>query len=263
MFITRRKDLTLDGSAPAMLYGYGGFSISLKPSFKISALSWILGYNGIYVSTNLRGGGEYGTSWRDAGSVLNKQNVFDDFQACAQYLADHKYSSPARIVCEGGSNGGLLVAASCLQRPDLFACGLAHVGVMDMLKFHKWTIGHAWQTDYGSSERSQEEFEYLLKYSPVHNATLPEGTTKNLPSLLITTGDHDDRVVPAHSHKLAAALQHAARDAGSGQTNPLVMRIEVKAGHGAGKPTQKIIEETSECYAFAAEVVGAKWKFRG
>lgn len=258
MFVVHRKGLELDGANPTLLYGYGGFNISLEPGFSVSRLCWMLAYNGVVAVANLRGGGEYGIEWRDAGSVHNKQNVFDDFQACAQYLHSHGYCSPHTTAIQGGSNGGLLVAACANQRPDLFQVVLAQVGVMDMLRFQKFTIGHAWITDYGNPDK-EEDFRYILRYSPVHNVALPADGGQ-YPAFLITTGDHDDRVVPLHSHKLTATLQHVLAGApNSPQRNPLLTRIEVRAGHGAGKPTSKVIEEQSDMFAFAAACMGAKW----
>ncbi|KAL4854888.1 Prolyl endopeptidase [Chlorella vulgaris] len=260
MFVVHRRGLQLDGTNPTLLYGYGGFNVSLEPGFSVSRLCWMLAFNGVYAVANLRGGGEYGTSWRDAGSVHNKQNVFDDFQACAQYLHDSRYSSPHTLAIQGGSNGGLLVAACANQRPDLFQAVLAQVGVMDMLRFHKFTIGHAWVSDYGSPDNAKD-FECILKYSPLHNVRPPAGGTKQYPAFLITTGSHDDRVVPLHSHKLTATLQHVlAGSPDSPQRNPLLTRVEVRAGHGAGKPTSKVIEETADMFAFAAACIGAKWR---
>jgi prolyl oligopeptidase len=244
MFITHKKGLTLDGSNPTVLYGYGGFSVSLTPSFSISNLVW-MEMGGVYAMPNLRGGGEYGESWHQAGMKLNKQNVFDDFIAAAEWLIKQKYTSPQKLAISGGSNGGLLVGACMTQRPDLFGAALPAVGVMDMLRFHKFTIGWAWTSEYGSPEDPQE-FQALYAYSPLHN--LKSGTT--YPATLITTADHDDRVVPAHSFKFAAALQAAHRG-----TPPALIRIETKAGHGAGKPTTKIIEEISDRWAFLVKVL--------
>ena len=244
MFITHKKGLALDGQAPTYLYGYGGFNISLTPSFSVSNLVW-MELGGIYAVPNLRGGGEYGQAWHQAGTKLNKQNVFDDFIAAAEWLIAQKYTSPAKLAIAGGSNGGLLVGACMTQRPDLFAAALPAVGVMDMLRFQKFTIGWAWVPDYGSSD-SPEEFPALYAYSPLHN--LKPGTA--YPATLITTADHDDRVVPAHSFKFAAALQAAQ----SGDA-PTLIRIETKAGHGAGKPTAKIIEEVSDRWAFLIRVL--------
>lgn len=239
MFITHKKGIKLEGNNPTYLYGYGGFNVSLTPSFSISNIVW-MEMGGVYAVPNLRGGGEYGEEWHQAGTKLKKQNVFDDFIAAAEWLIDNGYTSPAKLAISGGSNGGLLVGACMTQRPDLFGAALPAVGVMDMLRFHKFTIGWAWTTEYGSPENS-EEFEVLYAYSPLH--TLKPGTA--YPATMITTADHDDRVVPAHSFKFAAALQ--AAHAGE---KPVLIRIETKAGHGAGKPTAKIIEEIADKWAF-------------
>ncbi len=239
MFIVHKKNIKYDGNNPTLLYGYGGFNVSVLPSFNVSRLPF-LENGGIYVSANIRGGGEYGKKWHEAGTKLQKQNVFDDFIAAAEYLIDHQYTSPEKLAIQGGSNGGLLVAACANQRPELFKVALPAVGVMDMLRFHKFTIGWAWTGDYGSSEDSTE-FHYLLGYSPLHN--IKEGV--NYPATLVTTADHDDRVVPAHSFKYIAALQ--AKHKGD---NPVLIRIETQAGHGAGKPTEKIIEQATDVWAF-------------
>ncbi len=239
MFISYKKGIELDGTNPTCLYGYGGFGISLTPSFSVSNVVW-MEMGGVYAVPNLRGGGEYGEEWHQAGTKLNKQNVFDDFIAAAEWLIANKYTSPAKLAIFGGSNGGLLVGACMTQRPDLFAAALPAVGVMDMLRFHKFTIGWAWTSDYGCSE-NPEEFNTLYAYSPLHN--LKPGTS--YPATMITTADHDDRVVPAHSFKFVAALQ--AAHTGSA---PVLIRIETKAGHGAGKPTTKTIEEIADRWAF-------------
>mgnify|MGYP000210643190 CR=1 FL=1 len=239
MFIAHRKGLKLNGANPTYLYGYGGFDISLTPYFSVSTIVW-LDMGGVYAMPNLRGGGEYGKAWHDAGRKLNKQNVFDDFIAAAEWLIANRYTSPRHLGIGGGSNGGLLVGACMTQRPELFAAALPAVGVLDMLRFNKFTIGHAWVADYGSPE-NPEEFRALYAYSPLHN--LKKGTA--YPATLITTADHDDRVVPAHSFKFAAALQAAH----SGPA-PVLIRIETKAGHGAGKPTAKRIEELTDQWAF-------------
>ncbi|MBW4660362.1 MAG: prolyl oligopeptidase family serine peptidase [Drouetiella hepatica Uher 2000/2452] len=244
MFITHKKGLKLDGKNPTYLYGYGGFNVSLTPSFAPSNIVW-MEMGGVYVMANLRGGDEYGQEWHQAGMKLNKQNVFDDFIAAAEWLIAQQYTSPQKLAIAGGSNGGLLVGACMTQRPDLFAAALPAVGVMDMLRFHKFTIGWAWCAEYGSAENA-EEFPALYAYSPLHN--LKPGTT--YPATLITTADHDDRVVPAHSFKFAAALQSA--HAG---TAPVLIRIETKAGHGAGKPTAKVIEEVTDRWAFLAQIL--------
>tara|TARA_Y100001934_G_scaffold279280_1_gene382628 strand:- start:3403 stop:5604 length:2202 start_codon:yes stop_codon:yes gene_type:complete len=239
MFITHQRGLNLDGNNPVYLYGYGGFNISLTPSFSLSMLTW-MEMGGVYARPNLRGGGEYGEEWHQAGTKHNKQNVFDDFIAGAEWLIQNKYTSPKRLAIAGGSNGGLLVGACMNQRPDLFAAALPAVGVMDMLRFHKFTIGWAWTSDYGSPENA-DDFKTLHAYSPYHN--LRRGM--RYPSTLITTGDHDDRVVPAHSFKFAARLQeyHVG-------DNPVLIRIETKAGHGAGKPTDKTIRELADKLGF-------------
>jgi prolyl oligopeptidase len=250
MFITHKKGLVLNGENPTYLYGYGGFNISLTPSFSPSNLVW-MELGGVYAVANLRGGGEYGEEWHQAGMKLNKQNVFDDFIGAAEWLIANQYTSPKKLAIAGGSNGGLLVGACMTQRPDLFGAVLPAVGVMDMLRFHQFTIGWAWCAEYGSPD-DPEEFKAIYAYSPLHN--LKPGTA--YPATLITTADHDDRVVPAHSFKFAAALQTAH----TGEA-PVLIRIETKAGHGAGKPTAKIIEEISDRWAFLVQVLmmeGAK-----
>ena len=247
MFISQKKGIKLDGSNPTLLYGYGGFNIPMTPSFSISRLLW-LEMGGVYAVANLRGGGEYGETWHQAGTKLNKQNVFDDFLAAAEWLFENKYTSSKKLAIQGGSNGGLLVGASMAQRPELFAVALPAVGVMDMLRFHKFTAGRFWVDDYGSAD-DPEEFEALRKYSPYHN--LKPGVS--YPATLITTADTDDRVVPGHSFKFAAQLQKCHEgDA------PVLIRIETRAGHGAGKPTSKIIEEVADVWAFAAKNLGMK-----
>ncbi len=245
MFLTHKKGVKLDGSNPTYLYGYGGFNISLTPSFSVSVLAW-LELGGVYAMPNLRGGGEYGEEWHQAGMHEKKQNVFDDFIAAAEYLIAQGYTTPAKLAIGGGSNGGLLVGAAITQRPELFGAALPAVGVMDMLRFHKFTIGWAWVTEYGSAD-SAAQFPYLYKYSPLHN--LKAGT--RYPATLITTADHDDRVVPGHSFKFAAALQ--AAQAGPA---PVLIEIETKAGHGAGKPTSKVIEEQADRWAFLVRNLG-------
>ncbi|MCI0337124.1 MAG: prolyl oligopeptidase family serine peptidase [Acidobacteria bacterium] len=244
MFITHKKGLKLDGNNPTYLYGYGGFSVSLTPAFSIANLVW-MEMGGVYAQPNLRGGGEYGEEWHLAGTKSKKQNVFDDFIAAAEWLIANKYTSTPKLAIGGGSNGGLLVGACITQRPDLFGAAVPAVGVMDMLRFQKFTIGWAWVSDYGSSD-NPEEFKTLYAYSPLHN--IKPGT--KYPATFITTADHDDRVVPAHSFKFAATLQ--AAQAGPA---PILIRIETKAGHGAGKPTSKIIEEISDSWGFLVGVL--------
>ncbi len=239
MFIVHKKGLKMDGTNPCYLYAYGGFNIPLSPSFSASRLI-LLENGGIYAMPNLRGGGEFGEEWHRAGMLAKKQNVFDDFIAAAEYLIQEKYTSKEKLAVSGGSNGGLLVGAVMTQRPDLFAAAFPAVGVLDMLRYHKFTIGHAWAVEYGSSDQP-DQFKFLKQYSPLHN--LKPGT--KYPSTMITTGDHDDRVVPAHSFKFAAALQKAHNG-----PNPTLIRIETDAGHGAGKPTSKIIEEQTDIWSF-------------
>ena len=240
MFIVHKKGLQLDGNNPTLLYSYGGFDISMTPSFSISRLVW-LENGGIYAQPSIRGGGEYGEKWHKGGMLLNKQNVFDDFIAAGEYLIKEKYTSSEKLAISGGSNGGLLVGATMTQRPDLAKVAFPAVGVLDMLRYEKFTIGWAWAVEYGSANE-ETHFRNLLSYSPLHN--LKEGT--QYPATMITTGDHDDRVVPAHSFKFAATLQEKHQG-----DNPVLIRIETKAGHGAGKPTSKIIEEQADVFSFA------------
>ena len=240
LFISHRKDLQIDGDTPTYLYGYGGFNISIPAAFSVPNLVW-MERGGIYAQAQLRGGGEYGRAWHEDGMLHNKQNVFDDFIAAAEYLIEKGYTRKEKLVVGGRSNGGLLVGAVLTQRPDLFGVALPNVGVLDMLRFHKFTIGWAWVSDYGSPE-DEEDFKALLAYSPYHN--IREGVA--YPPTMVMTGDHDDRVFPAHSFKFAAALQKA-----QGGDAPVVIRIETRAGHGAGKPTAKLIEEFSDMWTFA------------
>ena len=240
MFLTYKKDLERNGNNPVFLYGYGGFGISLNPGFTTSRIPF-LENGGIYAQVNLRGGSEYGEEWHIAGTKMQKQNVFNDFISAAEYLINNKYTNPDKIAIVGGSIGGLLVGACMTQRPDLFKVAIPQVGVMDMLRYHKFTIGWNWASDYGTSEDSQEMFEYLKGYSPLHN--LKPGT--KYPATMVTTADHDDRVVPAHSFKFAATLQEC-----NDGTNPTIIRIDSKAGHGAGKPMAKVLEEQADIYGF-------------
>ncbi|MCO6436458.1 MAG: S9 family peptidase [Phycisphaerae bacterium] len=244
MFITHKKGLELNGNNPTILYGYGGFDISLTPFFRVNNLVW-MEMGGVFAVPNLRGGGEYGKEWHEAGMKLKKQNVFDDFIAAAEWLIDNGYTRPAKLAISGASNGGLLVGAAMTQRPDLFGAALPAVGVMDMLRFEQFTIGWAWTSDYGSV-KNEDEFKALYAYSPLQN--IKRGT--RYPATLITTADHDDRVVPAHSFKFAATLQEAHRG-----DNPVLIRIETRAGHGAGKPTSKRIEEAADQLAFLTAVL--------
>ena len=240
VFVVHRKDMPLNGTTPTILYGYGGFDISITPSFSSSVAMW-LQMGGAYAVATLRGGGEYGDAWHDAGRLANKQHVFDDFIAAAQMLIDKKITSTPKLAANGGSNGGLLVGAAITERPDLWGAAIPEVGVLDMLRFQKFTVGKAWVTDYGSSEASPDQFKYLFAYSPYQN--VKDGTI--YPPTMVMTSDHDDRVFPAHSFKFAAALQHAQ----SGEA-PILLRVESKAGHGAGRPTEKIIDDVADRYAF-------------
>ena len=249
MFISHKKNIKLDGNNPCYLYGYGGFQINLTPGFSTTA-AMFMEQGGVYCVVNLRGGSEYGEQWHKGGMLANKQNVFDDFIAAAEHLIAEGYTSTEKLAIAGGSNGGLLVGACMTQRPDLYAVALPAVGVMDMLRFHLFTIGHGWVVEYGCSDNA-EQFEYLYKYSPLHN--LREGVS--YPATLVTTADHDDRVVPAHSFKFAATLQHCH----AGNT-PVLIRIDSNAGHGAGKPTAKRIEEAADTYAFIFENTNTEYK---
>lgn len=251
MMITHKKGLKLNGKNPAMLYGYGGFNISLTPSFSTANIVW-LENGGVYAVPNLRGGGEYGEKWHLAGTKMQKQNVFDDFIAAAEYLIKEGYTSSEYLAISGGSNGGLLVGAVMTQRPDLIKVALPAVGVLDMLRYHKFTAGAGWAYDYGTADESPEMFKYLLGYSPYHN--IKDGTA--YPATMVTTADHDDRVVPAHSFKFAARLQQAHQG-----ENPVLIRIDTKAGHGAGKPTAMIIEEQADKWAFTFYNLNAGVKY--
>jgi prolyl oligopeptidase len=249
MFISHKKGLKLDGSNPTLLYGYGGFNIASTPGFSISN-AFFMEQGGVYVLVNLRGGSEYGEAWHEAGMLGKKQNVFDDVIGAAEYMITNKYSSKEKLAIRGGSNGGLLVGATINQRPDLFKVAIPQVGVMDMLRYHKFTIGWAWAVEYGRSDK-KEQFDYLVKYSPLHN--IKKGI--RYPATMVTTADHDDRVVPAHSFKYAATLQEH-----NDGTNPTLIRIESKAGHGAGKPTSKQIEEAADMWSFIMYNTGMTFK---
>nr|WP_199156963.1 prolyl oligopeptidase family serine peptidase [Pedobacter sp. ASV2] len=248
MFIVHKKGIKLDGNNPVFLYAYGGFQISLTPGFSLSRMLF-MEKGGIYVQPSLRGGSEYGEEWHKGGMLEKKQNVFDDFIAAAEYLVKEKYTKPEKIAISGGSNGGLLVGACMTQRPDLFKVALPAVGVLDMLRYHKFTVGWGWAVEYGTSDK-KEDFDYLIKYSPLHNVK----SGVNYPATLITTADHDDRVVPAHSFKFAATLQEKYKG-----PNPILIRIEAKAGHGAGKPTTKLIEESADSWSFVFQNLGMNW----
>jgi prolyl oligopeptidase len=252
MFLTYKRGQRAEvrGKRPVYLYGYGGFDISLVPSFSANRMPF-LEQGGIYAQVTLRGGGEYGEEWHQAGTKMNKQNVFDDFIGAAEWIIREGYTDKEHIAIVGGSNGGLLVGACMTQRPDLFRVAIPQVGVMDMLRYHKFTIGWNWAPDYGTSEDSKEMFEYLKGYSPLHN--LKKGTS--YPATLVTTADHDDRVVPAHSFKFAATLQEC--NAGP---NPTLIRIDTKAGHGGGKPLAKILEEQADIYSFILYNMGMRFK---
>jgi len=245
MIVTARKGVKLDGSNPTILYGYGGFNISVQPAFSPAIATWIE-MGGVYAVANMRGGGEYGRAWHEAGMKTHKQNVFDDFIGAAEYLIAQNWTSPKRLAVYGRSNGGLLIGAVTEQRPDLFAAVVPQVGVMDMLRFRDFTVGKGWESDYGSVE-NEDEFKALLAYSPYHNVK----AGVNYPPMLILTGDHDDRVYPAHSFKFAAAMQHADADG-----NPILIRIDLRTGHGSGKPTAKLIEEFADIYAFVLNAMG-------
>jgi prolyl oligopeptidase len=250
MFLNHRKGMVKNGDNPTILYGYGGFYLAQTPTFTVHRLAW-MEMGGVLAVANLRGGSEYGEAWHQAGMLNNKQNVFDDFISCGEWLIKEKITRKQRLAIEGRSNGGLLVGACMTQRPDLFGAALPAVGVMDMLRFQKFTIGWAWVSDYGSSD-DPEQFKVLIKYSPLHNLK----TGMQYPATLITTGDHDDRVVPGHSFKFAARLQECQ----SGDA-PTLIRIQTKAGHGMGKPTAILIEEFSDIYAFLVKVLDMEVDF--
>jgi len=251
MSITYKKGIKKNGKNPLLLYGYGGFNISMNPTFKVSRIPF-LENGGIYVVANLRGGGEYGEAWHLSGTKMKKQNVFDDFISAAEYLIAQGYTSSKKLAIDGGSNGGLLVGACMTQRPDLYAVAIPEVGVLDMLRYHMFTIGWSWTSDYGNSGESKEMFEYLKAYSPLHNVK----TGVKYPATMVMTGDHDDRVVPAHSFKFAATLQAA-----NSGTKPTLIRIDSKAGHGAGKPIGKLIDAQTDMWSFVMFNLGMKPTF--
>lgn len=248
MFIVFKKGIKLDGTAPTLLYGYGGFNVNMTPGFSLSRLIWMEA-GGIFAMANLRGGGEYGEDWHQAGMLEKKQNVFDDLHAAAEFLAKEKYTSADKLAINGGSNGGLLVAAAMTQRPELYGAVVCQVPVIDMLRYHKFTVGSYWIPEYGNAEADSTQFKFMLAYSPLHN--IREGV--NYPPTLITSADTDDRVVPAHAKKFAATLQHTYKG-----KNPILIRIETKAGHGAGKPTSKVIDEAADIYSFLFKQFGMK-----
>ncbi|XP_066498602.1 prolyl endopeptidase-like [Hoplias malabaricus] len=255
MFLVHAREIKKDGSHPVFLYGYGGFENSIQPYYNTANLLFVRHLGGILAVANIRGGGEYGQTWHKAGTLGNKQNCFDDFQCAAEFLIKEGYTTPKLIAINGASNGGLLVAACVNQRPDLFGCAVAEVGVMDMLKFHKFTIGHAWTTDYGCAD-DPEQFKWLIKYSPLHNIPSECST---FPAVLLLTADHDDRVVPLHTLKYTATLQNALGST-AGVTQPLLLRVDTRSGHGAGKPTAKAILEDTHIFSFIAQTLQLRWR---
>ncbi|KAG9355584.1 hypothetical protein JZ751_000422 [Albula glossodonta] len=258
MFLVHAKGIQKNGSHPVFLYGYGGFENSIQPYYNVAYLLFVRHLGGILAVANIRGGGEYGQTWHKAGSLGNKQNCFDDFQCAAEFLIKEGYTSANRIAINGASNGGLLVAACVNQRPELFGCAVAEVGVMDMLKFHKFTIGHAWTTDYGCAD-DPEQFNWLIKYSPLHNLPPAPQDGTPYPAMLLLTADHDDRVVPLHTLKYCATLQHGVGNS-PGQKQPLLVRVDTRSGHGAGKPTAKAILEDTHIFSFIAQTLGLSWR---
>ncbi|CEF69339.1 Prolyl endopeptidase [Strongyloides ratti] len=258
MFIFHRKDMKLDGNNPVLLEGYGGFSISMTPSFSVSKSMFVKHFNGISCIANIRGGGEYGEEWHIDGMLHKKQNCFDDFIGAAEYLVSNKYTNPSKLAIRGGSNGGLLMAAVSQQRPDLFGAVINSVGVLDMLRFHKFTAGGAWIAEYGNPE-IKEDFDYLLKYSPLHNLEMPPEPIQ-WPNTLLKTADHDDRVVPSHTLKYIATLYEVLQTGSKYQTNPVIAKIEKSSGHGSGKPLSKALDEIVDDYSFLQQVLDINWK---
>uniref|UniRef100_A0A8C8HC00 Prolyl endopeptidase n=1 Tax=Oncorhynchus tshawytscha TaxID=74940 RepID=A0A8C8HC00_ONCTS len=258
MFLVHARGLKKDGSHPVFLYGYGGFENSIQPYYNVPYLLFVRHLGGILAVANIRGGGEYGQTWHKGGTLGNKMNCFDDFQCAAEYLIQENYTTASRIAINGASNGGLLVAACVNQRPDLFGCAVAEVGVMDMLKFHKFTIGHAWTTDYGCADHP-EQFKWLIEYSPLHNLPPNPHAGASYPAMLLLTADHDDRVVPLHTLKYCATLQHGVGSS-PGQRQPLMVRVDTRSGHGAGKPTAKAILEDTHIFSFIAQTLGLSWR---
>uniref|UniRef100_A0A8C2KWC4 Prolyl endopeptidase n=1 Tax=Cyprinus carpio TaxID=7962 RepID=A0A8C2KWC4_CYPCA len=258
MFLVHARGIERDHSHPVFLYGYGGFENSIQPYYNTAYLLFIRHLGGILAVANIRGGGEYGQTWHKAGTLGSKQNCFDDFQCAAEYLIQEGYTTASRIAINGASNGGLLVAACVNQQPELFGCAVAEVGVMDMLKFHKFTIGHAWTTDYGCAD-DPEQFKWLIKYSPLHNLPQTPRDGTPYPAMLLLTADHDDRVVPLHTLKYVATLQHGMGRS-PGQTQPLLVRVDTRSGHGAGKPTAKAILEDTHIFSFIAETLKLSWR---
>eukprot|EP01088_Endostelium_zonatum_P017100 TRINITY_DN4884_c0_g1_i1.p1 TRINITY_DN4884_c0_g1~~TRINITY_DN4884_c0_g1_i1.p1 ORF type:complete len:260 (+),score=57.21 TRINITY_DN4884_c0_g1_i1:524-1303(+) len=249
MFMIHKKNINLGSKLnPVYLYGYGGFNVSLQPAFNPFRIVLMQAFNFIVAIPNIRGGGEYGEEWHKAGILKNKQNSFDDFCLAAQFLVDQNFTTFKKIAISGASNGGLLIGACINQHPELFGAAIAQVGVLDMLKYHKFTIGHAWKGDYGDPD-NEEMLEVIKKYSPVHNV---RGDIGEYPAVLLTTADHDDRVWPGHSFKFCATLQEVVGGRDGGQRQPLLIKVEKKSGHGAGKPTEKAIEDTADIYAFIA-----------
>jgi len=254
--LNRKKNLQLNGQNPIILYGYGGFNIAIQPTFSPYQLIWVQHFNGIYAVANIRGGSEYGEKWHEEGTKEKKQNVFDDFIAAGDYLVRKNYTNPNLLAIEGGSNGGLLMAVCAQQAPKLYGAVIAHVGVMDMLRFQKFTVGQAWVPEFGSSE-NKTEFESIIRYSPLHNLKPPTADWQ-YPAMMLLTADHDDRVVPSHSLKYMAQLYHVV-EKNPNQTHPLIIRIETQAGHGAGKPTSKKLDQAADIFAFLKRVLSLQW----